>query len=155
MESDPNCVFCRIVAGEAEASIVYRDEWVTAFMDIYPVNPGHILIIPNIHSSGLKDLPAESGAHMFHLAQRLAGHVRRIGVSADAVNLVLADGSAAGQTIFHTHLHVIPRYFGDGSSLRLHTSIPRQASRDQLDALAQSLRESLGGNSSPTTESSG
>jgi diadenosine tetraphosphate (Ap4A) HIT family hydrolase len=116
-------------------------------MDINPVNPGHVLVIPNSHNRGLEDLPAETGKRMFQLAQQLAGHVRQIGVSADGVNLIMADGPAAGQTVFHVHLHVIPRFSGDGTGIRLHTSMPKHMTRDRLDALAKALGNRLAADS--------
>lgn len=111
-----DCVFCRIVAGTADASVVYTDDRLLAFCDVNPVNPGHLLIIPKIHSVGLADLDESDGSRMFMVAQRLAAAVRSSGLRCDGVNLFLADGKAAGQEVFHVHLHVFPRYVGDFSA---------------------------------------
>lgn len=135
-----NCVFCRIVAGTADASVVYEDDRLLAFCDVNPVNPGHLLIIPKIHSVGLVDLDASDGSRMFRVAQRLATAVRSSGLRCEGVNLFLADGKAAGQEVFHVHLHVFPRYVGDLFHL---DSGQRRASRRHLDEIAAQVRAVL------------
>jgi histidine triad (HIT) family protein len=109
-----DCIFCLIVAGEAPASVVYADDQVTAFMDLYPVTPGHTLVVPKAHSVGVLDLDDATGARMWTVARRVAQALTRSNLRCDGVNLFLADGEAAGQDVFHSHLHVIPRYEGDG-----------------------------------------
>lgn len=138
------CVFCEIVAGRSPASIVYRDAACVAFMDISPVNPGHLLVVPLRHATYLADLDPEAGHALFATAQRLAQAVRRSGVRADGVNLYLADGEAAGQEVFHVHLHVVPRYAGDGFGLRLPSGYGHQPQREELDATARAIGEALG-----------
>jgi diadenosine tetraphosphate (Ap4A) HIT family hydrolase len=138
------CVFCEIIAGRQPASIVYRDDLCTAFMDIRPVNPGHLLVIPNRHATCLAELPEETGAQLFRVAQRLAAALRQSGVRCEGVNLFLADGEAAGQEVFHVHLHVLPRYRGDGFGLRFPPGYGRQAPRPELDEIAGRVRAALG-----------
>ena len=87
-------------------------------MDIRPVNPGHLLVIPLVHAAGLTTLESDTGAQMFRVGQRLAEAIRRSGVRCEGINFLLADGEAAGQEVFHVHLHVIPRYAGDGFGFR-------------------------------------
>ena len=87
-------------------------------MDIRPVNPGHLLVIPLAHAAGLATLESDTGAQMFRVGQRLAEAIRRSGVRCEGINVLLADGEAAGQEVFHVHLHVIPRYAGDGFGFR-------------------------------------
>ncbi len=135
-----DCVFCRIVAGTADASVVYEDDRLLAFCDVNPVNPGHVLIIPKIHGVGLADLDESDGSRMFVVAQRLATAVRSSGLRCAGVNLFLADGEAAGQEIFHVHLHVFPRYVGDRFRL---DSGQRRASRRDLDEIAARVRAEL------------
>lgn len=138
--ADMDCVFCCIVAGTADASVVYEDDRVLAFCDINPVNPGHLLIIPKVHRVGLVDLDESDGSRMFVVAQRLAAAVRRIGLRCEAVNLFLADGEAAGQEVFHVHLHLFPRYLGD--RFRLHSG-QRPMPRSDLDEIAARVRAVL------------
>ncbi|TQF74294.1 HIT family protein [Rhodococcus spelaei] len=146
-----NCVFCAIVARTAEASIVHEDEHTLAFMDIRPFTPGHLLVVPKRHASGLAQLDPEDGRRVFAVGQRLAAALRDNGTDltglptdgpcADGVNLFLADGAVAGQEVFHVHLHVIPRTAGDGFGLRGRPTMPR---RPDLDYLAGAIRRRLG-----------
>ena len=133
-----HCVFCEIVEGRAKASVVYADERVVAFMDLRPVNTGHLLVIPRTHAGSLADLDPDDGARMFRVAQRLAAAVRASGIRSEGVNLFLADGEAAGQDVFHVHVHVLPRYPGDGFTLQITRAEP---SRADLDDLAARLRQ--------------
>ena len=105
-----------------------------------PVNPGHLLIIPKIHRVGLVDLDESDGIRMFVVAQRLAAAVQRSGLRCQGVNLFLADGKAAGQEVFHVHLHMFPRYMGDRFRL---DSGQRRASRRDLDEIAARVRAVL------------
>jgi len=137
------CTFCEIVAGRETASIVYRDEFVCGFMDIQPVNPGHLLVVPVAHVPYLSDLDVGIGQRMFSVSQRLAAVIRHSDVRCEGINLFLADGVAAGQEVFHTHLHVFPRFAGDGFGLRHppeYYSLPERAT---LDAIADAIRISL------------
>jgi histidine triad (HIT) family protein len=138
------CTFCHIVAGELPASVVYEDELVLALMDINPVNPGHVLVIPRQHYADLADLPEAVGARLFTVAQRVAAALRRTGVRCEGVNLFLADGEVAGQEVFHCHLHVLPRYAGDAFRVHADWSSPSaHPSREALDAVAGDIRRAL------------
>lgn len=108
-----DCVFCRIVAGEAPATKVYEDDTLCAFLDIRPIARGHILVIPKRHATELEDLDPDTGAELFRAGHRLALAIRRGGLAADGANLILNDGTAAFQTVPHVHLHVVPRRHGD------------------------------------------
>ena len=121
------CTFCDIVTGKAPASVVHRDERCIAFMDIRPVTPGHLLVIPLAHAPYLADLEPTMGAHLFSVAQKLADGIRRSGLRADGINFFLADGEAAGQEVFHVHLHVFPRFDTDGFGLRLRLTMGSQS----------------------------
>jgi histidine triad (HIT) family protein len=138
-----DCVFCSILAGELPVSTVYQDDVCTAFMDIQPVTPGHLLVIPNDHATYLADLDAETGAHMFRVAQRMAEALRRSGLRCEGVNLFLANGEVAGQDVFHVHLHAIPRFRGDGFGLKLPPDYHQRPPRDELDRVAKQIREAL------------
>jgi len=140
---DPSCIFCKIVAGEAEASVVYQDQYVTVFMDICPVVQGHTLVIPNIHSPDLSSLDQAHAQHMFTIAQNIAQAIRASELKCEGINLFMADGSAAGQTIFHNHLHIIPRYIGDGFGLRFPVGHGEQPARAELDRTAVNIAASM------------
>lgn len=138
-----DCVFCRLLAGQLPSSIVYQDEDCTAFMDIQPVNPGHVLVVPNRHATYLGDLNEETGAQLFRIGQRVAAGLRRSGIRCEGVNFFLADGEAAGQEIFHVHLHVFPRYRGDGFGFRFGPEYMNKPDRSELDLLAQRIKTTL------------
>jgi diadenosine tetraphosphate (Ap4A) HIT family hydrolase len=138
-----SCEFCEIVAGRSPASVVHRDADCIAFMDIRPVTAGHLLVVPIEHATHLADLDPEEGRALFALAQRLAAAIRRSGLKPDGINLHLADGEAAGQEIFHIHLHVIPRYRGDGFGLRLPSGYGAHAERARLDGDAAAIAAAL------------
>ena len=134
------CVFCRIVAGELPGTFVYRDERCAAFMDIKPVNPGHLLVVPLHHATHLADLDGAAAAHLMEVGHRLAGALRGSGLRCEGVNFFLADGAAAGQEVFHVHLHVLPRFQGDGFGLRFG---PNHVERSRAE-LEQSAGQILG-----------
>jgi histidine triad (HIT) family protein len=144
LQARPECIFCRILEGTAEASIVFRGREATAFMDLYPVTPGHVLVVPNRHAANLKQLDQVSEQAMFHLARQIALAIRGSGLPCEGINLFLADGGTAGQTVFHSHLHVIPRFSGDGFRLPP-VGPPGGARRQVLDQQAQRIAAALAG----------
>jgi histidine triad (HIT) family protein len=133
--ADPDCIFCKIVAGDLPATIVDEDERTIAFMDIAPATRGHALVIPRAHSTDLMSVGGEDLSAVALACQRLAGRAKeRLG--ADGVNLLNSCGRAAWQTVFHFHVHVIPRY--DGDPLRL-PWVPSAGDEAQIAAAAQEL----------------
>lgn len=138
-----NCVFCEILAGRIPASFVHRDERVAAFMDIQPVNAGHVLIVPVAHAQDIETLSVPDGAAMFAAAQRLTGALKASGLRCEGVNLFLANGEAAGQEVAHVHLHAFPRFAGDGFGLKFPAGYSQKPSRMALDEAAQAIREAL------------
>jgi histidine triad (HIT) family protein len=138
-----DCVFCRILAGELPASFVYRDEQCAAFMDIQPVNLGHLLVVPVRHAAYLADLNSATAGVMMQAAQRLAAALRASGIRCEGVNLFLADGEAAMQEVFHVHLHVFPRFRGDGFGLRFGPEYTKRPPREALEQAAAQIREAL------------
>jgi diadenosine tetraphosphate (Ap4A) HIT family hydrolase len=132
-----DCLLCRIVARTEEASIVHEDDRVIAICDLFPVNPGHLLVLTKGHAVGLDDLDAADGRRMFAVAQRLAAALRRTDLRCEGINLFLADGEAAFQDVFHFHLHVIPRF--DGDPFKIHADW-REARRGELDRIAGDIR---------------
>jgi histidine triad (HIT) family protein len=133
---DPDCLFCKIIAGELPSQIVDEDEFTVAFMDIAPATRGHALVVPRRHSRNLLEVGHEDLAATMFAAQRLAGReTERLGAA--GVNLLNGCGSAAWQTVFHFHVHVIPRYEGD--PLRV-PWIPAPGDPDDIAAAAEQLR---------------
>jgi histidine triad (HIT) family protein len=132
---DPDCIFCKIVAGEWPATIVDEDERTLSFMDIAPATRGHALIVPREHSRDLLSIDADDLAAVGQAAQRLARRVKdRLG--ADGVNLLNSCGAVAFQTVFHFHVHVIPRYEGDPVRLPW---VPAPGDPGEIAAAAQEL----------------
>jgi len=132
---DPDCIFCKIVAGDLPATVVDEDERTIAFMDIAPATRGHALVIPRAHARDLLSVDGEDLRAVALASQRLAARMKgRLG--ADGVNLINACGAAAWQTVFHFHVHVVPRYNGD--PLRL-PWVPEPGDPDVIAAAAQEL----------------
>ncbi len=138
-----DCIFCRILAGRADASLVWRDDRCSAFMDIQPVNPGHVLVVPNRHAARMADLDEETAAHLMRIGHRLTAALYVSGLRCEGVNLFLADGQAAMQEIFHVHLHVFPRFAGDGFGLRFGPHYRERPGRAALDEAAQRIRAAI------------
>jgi diadenosine tetraphosphate (Ap4A) HIT family hydrolase len=143
VHGDGPCVFCQIFAGASPASYVYRDDQIAVLMDLYPVTTGHLLVLPKQHTASLADVPWEAASAMMKKAHELGQALMRSDLGCDGFNLFLADGGAAGQEIFHTHLHVIPRYHGDGFGLVLPPGYPREAPRAELDQMAERIKSYL------------
>ena len=133
---DGDCIFCRIAAGELPSEIVQEDEHTIAFMDINPWTRGHALVIPRRHSRNLYDVDDDDLAHVASAAKRLAVRMRDA-LACDGVNVLNSTEPAAWQTVFHTHVHVIPRY--DDDPLRL-PGQPRQPDEGELAQVARELR---------------
>ncbi|WP_433222626.1 HIT family protein [Dactylosporangium sp. CS-047395] len=135
-----DCLFCGIVAGTVESSTVYADDAIVAFLDLQPVTPGHLLVVPRSHAAGLSDLAPDLGAQLWTVAQRLAGALRRSSLRCEGINLFLADGEAAFQEVFHVHLHVFPRFPGDGFTIDADWRVRPRA---ELDETAAAIRAGL------------
>jgi histidine triad (HIT) family protein len=133
--ADPNCIFCKIVARELPSQIVDEDERTIAFMDIAPATRGHALVIPREHSADLLSIGADDLRAVVDASRRLAARIKER-LEADGVNLVNSCGAAAWQTVFHFHVHVIPRY--DGDPLRLPWT-PAAGDPEEIAAAAEQL----------------
>jgi histidine triad (HIT) family protein len=134
--SDPDCIFCKIIAGELPAQIVDEGDRTVAFMDINPATRGHLLVVPRQHSRDLLEIAPEDLAATISAAQRMARRVVER-LNPDGVNVINSCGAAAWQTVFHFHLHVIPRY--DDDPLKL-PWIPGPGDSAEIEATAQALR---------------
>ncbi|WP_324717897.1 HIT family protein [Carboxydochorda subterranea] len=145
VQGESGCVFCRIARGEAPASMVLEDDGsgVVAFMDIAPASRGHLLVVPVRHAVTLWDLTEEEAAAIFRVARRIAGAMRET-LGFDGLNVLQSNGAAAGQVVFHFHLHLIPRYAGgEGLAFRLRPPTYTAPERLELDAVADRLRRAL------------
>ena len=134
------CVFCAIVAGQAPAIRIYEDADYLAILDVRPFTRGHTLVIPRRHTVDLTDTPPVTCADMVRIGQRIAKAARRSGLHADGNNVVINDGTAAFQSVFHIHLHVLPRQSGDKLSFAKGMLLRRDPEREETGRI---LREAL------------
>ena len=137
-----NCIFCDLIRGAAEVSMCYEDATAIAFLDIQPVSPGHTLVVPRQHYESLSYLPHDVGMHLFEVAMQLGGVIRRV-TGAEGMNMVVNSGAAAGQDVFHYHVHVIPRRKGDGFEVPLPFPGSEMPERERLDATAARIIAAL------------
>jgi histidine triad (HIT) family protein len=138
-----DCIFCKLVDGQLPVSTVYEDNKVLGAMDIQPVNVGHVLIFPKNHVAQLADLQPSLGAHMFKVAMKISEALRVSGIQCEGINLLLADGEAAGQEVLHIHLHVFPRFEGDDFGFRFNDDYFVLPQREVLDDIASKIRDAL------------
>lgn len=136
-------IFARILTGEIPASFVYRDEKVAAFMDIQPVNTGHVLVIPVSPVQYLCELDDETCGHLLKVAKKISTAICNSGISCEGINLFLANGEFAGQEVAHVHLHIFPRFKGDGFELKFAERYFQLPSRPDLDTAAAQIRQAL------------
>jgi histidine triad (HIT) family protein len=134
--SDPDCIFCKIVAGELPGQIVGEDERTIAFMDINPATRGHLLVIPRAHARNLLEISPEDLGAVMSSAQRMARRVNER-LQPAGINLINSCGAAAWQTVFHFHVHVIPRYEDDPLKLPW---VPGPGDPDEIATVAGELR---------------
>ena len=137
-----HCTFCDLVRGAGEVSACYEDADAVAFMDIQPVNPGHVLVVPREHHESLFDVPRELGAHLFAVTMRVAGAVKRV-TQCEGMNIIVSSGAAAGQDELHYHVHIIPRRDGDGFDVQLPFEGSEMPDRTLLDATAARISAAL------------
>lgn len=135
-----SCVFCAIVAGNAPAIRIFEDGGFLAFLDIRPFTRGHTLVVPKSHTVDLTDTEPQTVAEMTRIGQRIARAARLSGLHADGNNLAINDGKAAFQSVFHIHLHVVPRRNGDRLSFAKGVLLRRDGDREATGRL---LREAL------------
>ena len=136
MSGDPDCLFCKIVAGDIPATVLAEDERTVTFMDINPATRGHALVVPRAHSRDLLEIEAEDLAAVTRAAQ-VQARTAKDRLAADGVNLINSCGAAAWQTVFHFHMHVIPRYADDPLTLPW---VPAPGDMDEIQAAAAALK---------------
>jgi len=132
-----HCTFCEILKNEKTASYIYEDNRTIAILDIRPINEGHTLVIPKKHYENLYEIPDEEVAYLFKIVKKVASAVKKA-TNADGISIFQNNGRAAGQVIFHVHVHIIPRYEGQRSH-----RLRYDASREKLDEVARKIRNQL------------
>ena len=143
MSESAACIFCRIVEGKEKASFVAQGSDAVAFLDLHPINEGHTLVVPRKHGVSIADVDEIAAVAMWSLARRVAAGLRVSGLRCEAINFFLADGAAAGPEVFHSHLHVIPRWLGDGFAIKFPPHYGAAADRKTLDDIAGRLRKRI------------
>ncbi|WP_261511597.1 HIT family protein [Chryseobacterium paludis] len=136
-----DCIFCKIINSELPASLIYEDDHVIAFMDIQPVNPGHILVVPKIHKELIAELDEDLTSRLFNVGAKINLAIRKSNVKSEGINYFLADGEVAGQEVFHTHLHIIPRFQNDGFGLKFHETYYELPKREELDEICGNIKQ--------------
>lgn len=136
MTFDGTCIFCKIVRKQSPASTVYEDAAVMAFLDIRPLSMGHTLVIPKAHFVDIFDTPAEQLTQV-HVASKKVAYAVKKATEADGISIIQQNGAAAGQDIFHLHVHVVPRFMGQ--KLAAFNTL-KVAERASLDEMAQKIR---------------
>lgn len=138
-----DCEFCKIVAGDAPSSVVYQNDRTLAMMTLRPMIRGHILVIPKKHAASLSEMEYKTGGELFEVGMKIAEALRASEIESEGINFWLADGEAAGQEVFHVHLHVLPR--SETDEVRLEG--PRlDLDRSEMDSDAEIIKEQLNEN---------
>lgn len=130
-----DCIFCKIANGEIPSKTIYEDEHFRVILDLGPATRGHALILPREHAGNLLELPEETAREVMALAKKMAA-VMEEKLHCDGLNLVQNNGEAAGQTVQHFHLHMIPRYNGDGQNINW---VPREATQEELETVRKEI----------------
>ena len=134
------CIFCEIANNnKQESQVVFRDKVVVAFMSRGPRNPGHVLVIPRVHAKELVEVSDSTTRQMLSIARMIALAIRQTDIKCEAFRFQINSGEAAGQTVFHSHLHIMPRYKGD------EVNEGKVVSNEELDVIAKKIRDILNG----------
>jgi histidine triad (HIT) family protein len=136
---DASCIFCKIVRKQAPASVIYEDETVMAFLDVRPLNLGHTLVIPKAHYVDIFDTPAKEIGHVYKAAKIVSGAIKKA-TNSDGISIIQQNGRAAGQDIFHLHVHVVPRF--EGQKMPRFNDL-KEVERSKLDDLAYKITKLL------------
>jgi histidine triad (HIT) family protein len=134
------CVFCEIAKKKTQESrVVYRDKTIVAFMDYAPINPGHVLVVPIVHAENILETPDSTASELMIVAKKIAAAIKTTDIRAEGFRMMMNTDKAAGQSVFHAHLHVIPRFTGDKFDEKKERALPAE-----LDAVAAKIRAALG-----------
>lgn len=137
-----DCLFCAIVDESVEASIAFEDDKALVILDVRPVSSGHVLVIPREHYVAISDLPQSLFVHLARIAHMFAANLAKVSPAAEGMNILMSEGTVASQSVFHAHMHIIPRVMGDSMVL---TSDDPVANRENLDAMADEWRKAIAG----------
>lgn len=137
IKKEADCIFCKIIAGEIPSNKVYEDESFMAILDVCPANRGHVIILPKMHAANIFELPEELAGNIFLIAKKIAQALKSA-YRCDGINILQNNGEAAGQTVFHLHVHVIPRYKDDMVSVEW-----VQKEIDDFEAVKKEIRQEL------------
>lgn len=133
------CIFCDIINENLPSNKIYEDGVCVAILDIQPINKGHVLVIPKIHREKITEYSDDVISHLFVIATKINRAIRKSALKCEAINYFLADGEAAGQEVFHTHIHVIPRFQDDGFGLKFPDSYHVKPERSELEQIAKMI----------------
>ena len=136
---DENCIFCKIIAGEIPSNTIYEDDEFKVVLDVSPASKGHALILPKNHYADLYEIDENVAADAMKLAKKLAIHMTDV-LKCDGFNLVQNNHEVAGQTVFHFHMHLVPRFIKDTVTV---TWVPGQSDNEELDQLSKALRKRI------------
>lgn len=136
---ETNCIFCKIANGDIPSSTIYEDELFRVILDLSPATKGHALILPKQHMADIFEMDETTAEKIFVLASRIA-KAMKIALNCDGLNIVQNNGEVAGQTVFHFHMHIIPRYHDDGQNI---TWIPGTSEAEEREAIAQQIKSLL------------
>ena len=136
-------MFCRILAGELDGSFIYRGKNCSAFLDIHPITPGHVLIVPNNHFERFIDIEPFAAREMMETAQKVLKAIGKTNLKCEGANIFLSDGEVAGQEVPHSHLHIAPRFQGDKQRMGFSHADPDEVDRAELNEIAAKIYQEL------------
>ncbi|MGY4690484.1 HIT family protein [Salibacterium sp. K-3] len=142
MTHDSNCIFCKITSGDIPAAVVYEDDFCLAFVDLGQATKGHTLLIPKDHQENIYELEEETASHLFRTAPKIANAIKQ-GFQPEGMNLVNNNGKAASQSVFHYHLHFIPRYGADDGFQPVFEDNSSSYTSEDLQAIAKNINRHL------------
>lgn len=137
-----DCIFCKIANGEIPANALYEDDLVKVIFDLSPASEGHVLILPKSHYDDVYSLDDDTAAHIFKVAVKIANAMKK-SLNIDGLNIVQNNGEAAGQTVFHFHMHIIPRYIDDTVNIKW---VPGKISEDEIEKLKNKIGAAIASN---------
>lgn len=135
--AEEQCIFCKIIAGEIPSTAVYEDDDFKAILDVNPAARGHVIIVPKKHAANIFELEEEDAKKVFPIAKKIAAALEKT-YHCDGINILQNNGEAAGQTVFHLHVHVVPRYYGDGVNIMW-----KPGETPDLNEVAEEIRKNL------------